>query len=143
MNLNKMYWKPELSIGNVDIDKEHQVLLEVNNDLIDLLETKGNREEFARILTKMTDYTLKHFKNEETYMQEFNYPKFNRHRKCHCDYIYEVSMFNVNLSDDNPTDPVIIIEFLKKWWINHILVNDMDYERYKKKINSTVSYKTF
>lgn len=143
MNLKKIIWKNELSIGNVDIDNDHKTLLEVYSDLVDLIELKGSREEFAEILSKMTDYTLKHFKKEEAYMQAFAYPKLKEHKKCHDDYKYKVAMYNIDLLSSNPPEPKEIIKFLEKWWVNHVLINDVDYENYKKKILSDAEYSPF
>ena len=143
MNLKKNIWRNELSIGNVNIDNDHKKLLEVYRDLVDLIELNRSREEFAKILSKMTDYTLKHFKKEEAYMQEFVYPKLEEHKKYHSDYTYKVAMYNVDLFSNNPPEPKEIIKFLEKWWENHIMNNDVDYENYKEKILSDAEYSTF
>lgn len=142
-NLEKKDWTNKLSIGNIDVDNDHKKLLDVYNDLVDLIELNGKREEFAEILSKMTDYSLRHFNKEEIYMQEFNYPKLEEHRQYHRDYRYKVAMYNVDLLGSNPPDPKEIIKFLEKWWTNHILNNDMHYENYKKKIESDVTYGSF
>jgi len=141
--MNKMNWTSELSIGNRNIDKDHKKLIEVYNDLIDLITLRKSREEFAVILSKMTDYSLKHFKKEEAYMEEFNYPKLTEHRKHHYDYSYKVAMYNVDLLGIHPPDPQEIIEFLEKWWTNHILNVDIHYENHKKNIGSDASYTAF
>ena len=143
MNLKKIIWRNELSIGNVNIDNDHKKLLEVYRDLVDLIELNRSREEFAKILSKMTDYTLKHFKKEEAYMQEFVYPKLEEHKKYRSDYTYKVAMYNVDLFSNNPPEPKEIIKFLEKWWENHIMNNDVDYENYKEKILSDAEYSTF
>tara|TARA_R110001583_G_scaffold194758_1_gene366857 strand:+ start:2389 stop:2823 length:435 start_codon:yes stop_codon:yes gene_type:complete len=142
-NLEKKDWTNQLSIDNIDVDSDHKKLLDVYNDLVDLIELNGNRTEFAVILSKMTDYSMRHFNKEEIYMQEFNYPKLKEHVQYHRDYKYKVAMYNVDLLSSNPPDPKEIIQFLKKWWTNHILNNDMHYENYKKKIESDVIYKSF
>jgi hemerythrin-like metal-binding protein len=143
MNLKKIIWKNELSIGNVNIDNDHEKLLEVYNDLVDLIELNGNREEFARILSLMTDYVLKHFKKEEAYMQELSYPKLTEHKQNHRDYSYKIAMYNVDLMGINPPEPREIIQSLEKWWVNHIMKSDLDYENYKKKNQSNAKYSTF
>ena len=142
MNLGKVIWRNELSIGNVDVDNDHKKLLEVYNDLVDLIELNRSREEFAKILSKMTDYTLKHFKKEEAYMQEFAYPRLADHKKNHVDYKYKVAMYNVDLLSTNPPEPKEIIKFLENWWTHHIMNNDIDYENYRKKIQSDAKYST-
>src|SRR5665647_3847370 len=96
-NLEKLIWTDELSIGNTDIDIVHKSLVNIYNDLIEYAESKRNRKEFAMILSKMTNYSLVHFKKEEEYMQKFSYPELTEHKRLHRDYIYKVAMYNANL----------------------------------------------
>jgi hemerythrin len=139
-NPKKRIWTNELSIGNIDADNEHKKLLEIFDDLVEFIENKKEQQEFAEILSKMTDYSLNHFKNEEEYMRKLSYPKLAEHKNYHKNYIYKVAMYNVDLLSVNPPDPKEIIEFLEKWWTNHILIYDMDYENYKKAIKSDTIY---
>ncbi len=128
----KMILWDKLSIGNAEIDNDHKKLLEIYNDLVDLIEFKKNYGEFSRILSEMTDYSLKHFKKEEKYMENLSYPKISEHIAFHRNYIYKVAMYNSELLGTNPPNPEEIIIFLKHWWINHILKIDILYEQFKK-----------
>lgn len=129
-----------LSIGNPEIDNDHKKLLEVYNDLVDLIEFKKTREEFAIILSKMTDYSLEHFKKEENYMEYLSYPKIKEHKKSHRNYIYKVAMYNHDLLGTNPPDPEEIIIFLKDWWLYHILKNDFQYENFRIEKGLNIQY---
>lgn len=139
-NVKKIIWTNELSIGNSTVDDEHKKLLEIFNDLVELIEYKKDRQEFAKILTKMTDYSLIHFKREEKYMEKLSYPVLAQHKKSHRDYIYKVAMYNVDLLSANPPDPKEVIAFLEKWWTNHIMIHDNEYEHFKNKIQSDFTY---
>ena len=86
MNLIERNSINELSIGNIDIDNDHMRLLELLQDLFNLTEFNSNREDFAKILSGLTDYALLHFKKEEMYMQEFSYPKLTEHKRSHQKY---------------------------------------------------------
>jgi len=138
-----MNWNTEMSIGNNNIDKDHKTLIEVYNDLVDLMALNNSREKFAVILSKMTDYTLKHFKKEEAYMEQFNFPDLKEHREYHNEYTLKVAMYNFDLLGPNPPDPQEIIEFLEKWWRNHILNIDRQYENYKKEFGWDAKYTAF
>lgn len=130
-------------MGNDNVDKDHRKLLKIYNDLVDLIEYNRSREEFSRILSQMSDYSIMHFKKEEEYMMEFNYPDIDAHKQSHMDYIYRVSMFNVELSRFRTTDPQDVIKFLETWWVKHIMEKDASYEKYRKSINSSAKYKEF
>ena len=139
-SLEKLNWSDEFSIGNTDIDTVHKSLIDIYNDLIEYVESKGNRKEFAMILSKMTDYSLVHFKKEEEYMQKMSYPELTEHKRLHKDYIYKVAMYNTDLLGADPPEIKNIIKFLNKWWIDHVLNIDKKYEDYKKEIHSDVKY---
>ncbi len=136
-------WTNDLSIGNAQIDREHMRLIEIYNELVEIIKFKKERKDFSNILSKMTEYALIHFKGEEKYMKELSYPKFAEHKNHHKDYILKVSKYNMEISGANPPVPEDIIKFLDKWWINHILIIDRDYENYKKSIKSNLIYRSF
>ncbi|MDF1518158.1 MAG: hemerythrin family protein [Lutibacter sp.] len=135
-----MVWTQELSIGNEDVDYDHNKLLDIFNDLVELIEYNKGRQEFAKILTRMTDYSLSHFKKEDEYMRKMAYPLLNEHKNYHRDYIYKVAMFNVDLLNINSPDPKEIISFLEKWWTNHILTHDDKFEKFIKEVESSSTY---
>ncbi|MDD3721449.1 MAG: hemerythrin family protein [Lutibacter sp.] len=139
-NVKKIVWTNKLSIGNPVVDYDHNKLLDIFNNLVELIENKKNDQEFAKILSKMTDYSLNHFKKEEEYMRKMSYPLLDEHKSYHRDYIYKVAMFNVDLSNNNPPDPKEITAFLEEWWTNHILIHDNKYEKYKNKTQSVSTY---
>ncbi len=91
----------------------------------------------------MTDYSLMHFKKEEKYLQNFDYPGLTKHRNYHKTFIYTVAMYNVDLLSSDPPDPVEIIAFLQEWWTDHILKLDKAYEKYKKEIRSNAKYSVY
>jgi len=138
--MEKIIWSDDLSIGNTDIDIVHKDWVNIYNDLIEYNESKGNRVAFAMILTKMTEYSLMHFKKEEEYMQKLNYPDLSGHKRLHKDYSYKVAMYNIDLLGVNPPSINEIISFIDNWLIDHILKIDKKYEDYKKEIHSDVKY---
>ena len=142
-DFERFNWTDELSIGNPKIDSDHKKLLYIYNELIDLIELNKDREEFAIILSKMTDYTLSHFKTEEKYMLEFSYPNLSKHRSEHIEYIYRVAKLNHDFLSSNPPEPEEVIRLLIKWLTKHIMKSDTDYERYKNEIQSDAGYVEF
>jgi len=139
-NIEKLDWLMSFSIGNKKIDLEHQQLLNIYNDLVLLINKNGNREEFASILSKMTDYSMSHYKNEEEYMLKFNYPGYKKHREEHKEFVYKVAIYNTELLTINPPNPIDIIEYIKNWFNNHILKEDLKYEQYKKDKGLNIEY---
>ncbi|MDD4922817.1 MAG: hemerythrin family protein [Bacteroidales bacterium] len=120
------------SIGNEKIDKEHQHIIDIYNELVHLSWSSSNSRKFAEILSKMTDYSFYHFSREEKYMQNILYPEIEKHKVYHRKYIVKVSMYNSDFFGPECPDPKDVVKFLEKWWMNHIQRADLDYERYKK-----------
>lgn len=115
-------------------------MIDIINNLIDLVILEKDRKEFARILSDMTDYCFEHFEKEEDYMKKMNYPHLDLHRKTHNEYKYNVAIYNANLLEVNPPDPQEIILYLKKWWTDHILFLDAQYEIFKNENNANARY---
>ena len=141
MNLEKIQWEKEFSIGNTDIDQDHKKIIEIYNGIIELLsKEEDNIDECARFLSEMTNYALSHFKKEEVYMQQFSYPKFKEHKHHHMEYIYEVSLLNLTFSELRQPKPFKALKFLRDWWINHIQNMDREYEEYRQKVQVEAHY---
>lgn len=129
MKARKIYWDKTFAIGQKPIDEDHIQILKIYNDLIDIAQGVGNFDEFARVLSDMTTYALKHFEKEEAYMSKMNYPNIESHIEFHRHYIYKVAMFNIHYRIDTEIDEVL--EFIHNWWVHHIQKTDMEYENYK------------
>lgn len=133
-------WSDAFSIGNDQIDKDHQQIIEILNKLIELDQKKINHKKFAEILWMMNEYSIHHFKKEEDYMLKLNYPKIKEHKVQHAHYINEVSKYSNEFSNSNPPDINEIIGFLETWWLNHIQITDAEYENFKVKNGLEVNY---
>ena len=137
----KLIWNSSYSVGNINIDDEHMQMLQIYNELIDLAGNgENNRKVFASILSKLTDFSLYHFKNEEKFMFNMKYPDFEEHKKMHKEYIIKVALYNTNLLSHNPPNPSEIIEFVKNWLDNHIFKEDIKYVNFNKAKSLNIKY---
>ncbi|KAB2869125.1 MAG: bacteriohemerythrin [Bacteroidales bacterium] len=128
--VEKLVWTESLTLYNNSIDNQHKRLFDLVNEVIDTDQIYPRTEKFAQILSKLTDYGLEHFAHEEALMQKLNYPGLQEHKKDHLNYIYEVSMFNLNFREANCTDPKIVVKFMRDWWYKHILAMDMHFGKF-------------
>ncbi|MDP6433237.1 MAG: hemerythrin family protein [Candidatus Scalindua sp.] len=60
-------------LGVPIIDKDHKFIDTINKVAI-VKKNNDDPEGVKEVLREMTNYALTHFKTEETYMIEFNYP---------------------------------------------------------------------
>ncbi len=76
-------WDDKYSVGISIIDEEHKKLFGILNKVIVAKEHNGTPEELWEVLSEMTNYAHTHFRTEETYMKEFNYPEYQDHKEEH------------------------------------------------------------
>jgi hemerythrin len=126
MSLN---WKNEYSVGNTQIDLQHQKLFE----LINQLEASTHASEFSQIapliLKELEEYALIHFESEEEHMKTIGYPDLEQHKKIHLslknDLMEEI---NMHMEAGLTTLKLIhLYQFLKRWIEQHILEEDKKY----------------
>lgn len=134
-NCTTIEWREELSVNEGRIDDQHKEIFRIINDFVFEKERDTKSVGLAEVLSKLTDYSLIHFREEERYMAERGFPGIKEHKRAHNYYIKKVALFNLNYSNLTPTDPEEVCEFLVKWWINHILEMDLDYKRFVENNN--------
>ncbi len=123
-------WTAELSVGVNEIDEQHQKLYAIIDELAAARSAVMDKGAVLAILTQLVDYSDYHFRTEDNYMIENNYPLFLSHRKEHLAYINKMGMLIDDLEKKGPTLTDDILEFLCEWWQAHISQSDLKYARY-------------
>lgn len=128
-----MKWSEALDIGVEEMNHEHKGLLDYMNQLYDLHNNKASGEEQKRVLDQFKDATVKHFKDEENYMQKIGWEGLASHQYIHKSLLENFSKhyekFNTEgkLTDD-------FFHFLKFWLSAHIQGIDMKYGEFSRQI---------
>ena len=77
-------WNDRFKIGIDSIDNAHKKLFSIVGKLIALNEDEAKQRHACREGIKFfKNYTMKHFADEEAYMQSINYPDFAIHKSLH------------------------------------------------------------
>lgn len=66
-----------------EMDKEHEVLIGHMNRLHELHMQKASKAQMAAALDALVDVTVRHFADEEEYMDSIGYPQLRPHAKVH------------------------------------------------------------
>ena len=110
------------------IDEEHAELFHIikrANDLITAELLHDKYDEIMSVLDELRDYTVKHFTDEENYMESINYMGLFAQKKAHQMFVDKLSDINLDDMDDNQQQYLIeIVDFLLIWLVNHILKMD-------------------
>jgi len=121
------HWDDTFVSGVRLIDIRHKRLFETVNRLIDACEQGKGQKELANSLAFLSDYTVKHFSEEEELQKKYGYPEYAGHRKMHEDFKQTVREFAAELDTRGPSEE--LISKLKKevggWLVTHVKVVDL------------------
>ena len=128
--MEKITWGENFSVGVRDLDAQHKQIVMLVNTLIEMSDTKVDSEIISDTLTKMTQYAIDHFKTEEQYMLEYGYPEYSSQRKQHLEFKRKTVDLCMETMAHKVTVPTEIFTYLRSWWTNHILQEDMKYKKF-------------
>jgi len=128
--MEKITWGENFSVGVRDLDAQHKQIVMLVNTLIEMSDTKVDSEIISDTLTKMTQYAIDHFKTEEQYMLEYGYPEYSIQRKQHQEFKRKTVDLCMETMAHKVTVPTEIFTYLRLWWTNHILQEDMKYKKF-------------
>ena len=128
--MEKIIWDEGFSVGVRHLDKQHQQIVILVNTLIEMNDTKVDSEIISDTLTKMTQYAIDHFQTEEQYMLDYGYPEYPSQKKQHQEFKRKTVDFCMETLVHKATIPTEIFTYLRLWWTNHILKEDMKYKKY-------------
>lgn len=120
--------KEEYKTGVSNIDEEHAKLFEIGERAYKLLISPFEMDKYDKIVAiiqELKQYTIYHFKNEETYMESINYKRLFTQKIDHANFIKKISEVDLEEVDENQDEALMeILTFLKDWLVNHILEKD-------------------
>jgi len=137
--LDLLIWSHIYSVGNDEIDQQHQKLMQLINTLYHA-QYSGSSTQVSTILRELVDYTVYHFQAEEKIQQAFQYPEYSRHKQIHIDLIQEVSGYVDQLQKEDETIKERLMVFLSEWLKNHILGEDKKLGKFIRDSKNTDQY---
>lgn len=120
-------WTPDMSTGIEYVDKQHQELFERVNELLRAILRGDGKEELLRILSFLEEYVKIHFKTEENYMNNYNNPLYELHKREHL--LFAERFFEIkNRLLSNGVSSRVLLEtarYLVDWLKDHTTRTDM------------------
>ncbi len=127
MTENLINWNDSYSVGNKEMDEQHKKLIDIINKLFKSFK-EGNAQEILNdILQEMIDYANFHLNSEEKLLFKYNYPQKEEHEAMHKSFREKIEELKKSLKSESKDAHYEVIDYLKNWWTNHILVEDMKY----------------
>jgi hemerythrin-like metal-binding protein len=132
-------WNPELATGNYKIDSQHKQIFRLMSNFVDACMNDQSPQVLQEILDFLTDYTVRHFTDEEALQLSCNYPDYMEHRKSHGEFKETIS----KLRDDfiyNGSSPQLwqkLTTVMVRWLVKHIKQEDFKIAEYIRQIEKT------
>jgi len=123
-------WSSNLSVNVGEIDKQHQKLIAMINELNDAMAIGKGKDALGKIINGLVTYAAGHFATEEKYFDQFRYPATLSHKKEHSDFVRKVKEFQDGFNKGSLSLSIEIMRFLKDWLIKHIQGTDKKYGPY-------------
>ena len=123
-------WLPKYNIGNDIIDRQHQFLIDILNEVIEKRKNNMNLEEIKIVFTKLIQYANFHFHDEEELMLKVEYPNYHEHKLKHKEFIDKLARVNEEILMENKYVSFEILIFLAEWFLNHIQIMDKNLAPY-------------
>ncbi len=122
-------WTEEMSVGEANIDSQHQRLLSQLNKVIATMIHGSSSKEVEEALSFFEQYVTTHLDYEEEYMERRGFVDLESHKHTHQEFRNAYTDFKAKLSAGHTPDDVLvgIEEFLGRWWVEHIGQEDHKY----------------
>ena len=132
-NVTFIQWNDSYKVGHKIVDFDHMTLVNITNELFMRVDRGFSDEEIAQTITLLIDYVERHFEREEELFVNSDYPDVDKHLAMHADItktvkdialVYKTKPDAINIQE--------VLDFLKKWLLNHIMKADQGYVEYLK-----------
>jgi hemerythrin len=117
-------WDAVYSVSIREIDRQHQKLFALFNELYDAMQQGDGNEVIGKVLASVVDYTAYHFAHEEELFRKYGYPDEAAHRAEHANLTEQAKALEQRLRAGQSEVTEVTLKFLCDWLTNHIIVSD-------------------
>jgi hemerythrin-like metal-binding protein len=125
-------WRESYETGISSMDKQHQKLIELINELYKVLRKEESNESIEEVLLEMTTYAEKHLQVEEGILEANGYPDFANHIAIHQTYRDKLTTLMTESKKEHEAVVKDTYAFLRQWWMGHIVTEDKKYGEFLK-----------
>lgn len=117
-------WDPSYNLGVNEIDRHHQKLVELINNVYDIILYSTKKRDIEKVLKELMDYTNYHFEAEEQLMKEIKFTSYRSHVKRHNEFKMQLDALCAVYHSGEAFVSTDVVLFLREWLVNHILNAD-------------------
>jgi len=126
--MDKISWSDKFSVGLKSIDEQHIKIIELINTLIEHQNAPLDSDIMMDTITKLLKYSSQHLEYEEKLLKSLEYPVYKEHKELHSEYVETISGYTIEAINSKKIDVIVFLNFLKHWWSEHILIEDMKFK---------------
>jgi hemerythrin len=115
-------WTEALSTGVETIDEQHKELIVRVNNLLEACQQGKGKLIMAGLLNFLADYAVRHFAEEEKYMQTYDYPGYEAHKAQHEKFISDFGLLKNKFDAQGAGVNLVLVtnRTIVDWLVNHI-----------------------
>ncbi len=117
-------WREEFNVGVVEVDYEHQELIELINEMHRSVQEGVTRDQVVAGLGEIYAQIAAHFALEEKVMQETRYPAFREHKMDFEALLDDLRDIMDEVEDDGEFDEKQLATDLDRWFSDHFRTHD-------------------
>lgn len=120
-------WEDNFLMGITEIDEQHTGFFNLVRDELNNTDTT-DPEKMMLIILRLEAYIKEHIMYEEELLEKSNYVDLENHKNQHHYFIQKVESMKLELDYLNLTVYDKLIDFMKKWFLSHIINSDKKFE---------------
>lgn len=142
-----LVWRDQMSVGNDLIDQDHRYLICLVNSIELVLKHGDDAEALSAFVQQLVSYTQFHFRREEMIQKKMLYPQLGAHANTHNEILTHVQKLQQDVLEhhqhvkdsvwvENEREMITqrVMNLLREWVLNHLLVEDKRMEPYLRKL---------
>ncbi|UZN23716.1 bacteriohemerythrin [bacterium 3DAC] len=124
--MKKIIWSKDLETGFAVMDMQHRELVNKINKLIDVLQGVDDEFSMDELFVFLEEYVDVHFRTEEMYMDQTNYPEAEEHKRLHRWFEEKVKELHAKYLKEGRSASLVedVEKFLIDWLADHIMGTD-------------------
>ena len=119
-------WDDSYKTGIAEIDKDHEGLVNLINDLYEAMQDGSGGALLMPIFSALKHYTETHFAKEENYMLKHNAPDQEKHIQEHKLVVAKLADLEKRHRNGEAAISLQALNLLRDWLQNHICVVDRE-----------------
>ena len=108
-------WNQSYSIGDAEIDAQHQTLFRLVNEFLDATD----KAQLMLAVIHLFKYTRQHFSYEEDLMRKLKFDEYEAHVRMHERLVERLGVLGSAIAQDR-VDKIELEQFIKDWALGHI-----------------------